>query len=183
MSSLRAIAGDLLRVARPRECNSATNRPEHATARATGAQQAGLKALALLALGRNNQRNNSAQPGEETAQQQPEKHPPAVALIEQPQSRNKAAETEPPLLRALESGKPRGNAACSPVDAGLLRVARARECNSATTDPEPMRAVVKWRSPTTPAGTWATALGAPGLTRQQVVDQLLARWPDSEVLP
>ena len=50
-------------------------------------------------------------------------------------------------------------------------------------DEQPLRAIVRWRSPTTPAGTWATALGAPGLTRQQVIDQLLARWPDSMILP
>ncbi len=45
------------------------------------------------------------------------------------------------------------------------------------------RVIVRWRSPATPANTWCVALGAPGLTRQQVVDGLLARWPDSEVLP
>lgn len=43
------------------------------------------------------------------------------------------------------------------------------------------RAVVRWRDPCWPAGTWTHALGAPGLTREQVADDVVRRWPDSEV--
>ena len=43
------------------------------------------------------------------------------------------------------------------------------------------RAVVKWRSPSWTPGTWAHALGAPGLTREQVADDVVRRWPDAEV--
>ena len=69
--------GSLLRVARPRECNNATNggiseppRNSHATA----AQQTGLKALALLALARNTPRISCATHSEidRKSTQQPE---------------------------------------------------------------------------------------------------------------
>ena len=59
----------LLRVAFPRARNNATNTPNDATGHATGAQQIGLKALALLALERNKPRNNHATDTPKTTQQ------------------------------------------------------------------------------------------------------------------
>lgn len=67
-------SGQLLRVAHPRERNNATDAPTDATATATAAQRTGLKALALLALARNNACNSSATSPEKeakTAQQTP----------------------------------------------------------------------------------------------------------------
>jgi len=85
MSSLRTVETGLLRVARPRECNTQQIKQKHhsdATTHATGAQQTGLKALALQALSR----NTSATP----AQQHP-KNP-----------RNKALFADDELLRVAE---------------------------------------------------------------------------------
>lgn len=59
----------LLRVAQPRECNTQQTPQNRATARATGAQQGSLRALAGAALARNSARNTGAQDAPETAQQ------------------------------------------------------------------------------------------------------------------
>jgi hypothetical protein len=69
MNSLRAAADDLLRVASPRECNSATKQPIRATSDATQPQQRGLKALAVQALARNSARNSYEIGQPESAQQ------------------------------------------------------------------------------------------------------------------
>src|SRR5450631_3063583 len=91
----------VLRVARPRECNNATN-PEKwhsdATHGATGAQQTSLKALALLALSRNNQCNNDATDTATGVQ----RREPAVARVATPKALNNATTGfEPIRLRLL----------------------------------------------------------------------------------
>lgn len=43
------------------------------------------------------------------------------------------------------------------------------------------RPVVMFRLPCHPAGTWATAIGRPGQTRQALEDGLRERWPDVEI--
>lgn len=69
----------LLRVACPRVCNTQQQGIDGATTHATGAQQTGLKALALLALGRNNTRNKGAIDRGKHAQQTPVADPSFVA--------------------------------------------------------------------------------------------------------
>lgn len=105
MTSLRALASPLLRVAHPRECNNAT-KPEiagfDATARATGTQQGGLKALALLTLARNKPRNSSATTPRNATQQTPSKPTPvvardSVACVALP----RGATAQQPIIRAV----------------------------------------------------------------------------------
>lgn len=72
---------ELLHRCTPRECNSATGGGNPATARATVAQRTSLKALAMQALGRNNERNDSATDAGKGAQQHPVAEPPAVARL------------------------------------------------------------------------------------------------------
>lgn len=79
MTSAQTSGSDLLRVARPRECNTQQTPQNRATTPATGTQQGSLKALALLALGRNNARNKNAGLPPETAQQTEVIHSPVVA--------------------------------------------------------------------------------------------------------
>lgn len=45
------------------------------------------------------------------------------------------------------------------------------------------RAIVRFRAPSSPPGSWCTALGSPGITRGELVADLLKRWPDSEIRP
>lgn len=61
----------LLRCCAPQRTQHATNPENHATSHATDAQQPSLKALALLAIERNNTRNNHATTPPKTAQQTP----------------------------------------------------------------------------------------------------------------
>ncbi len=70
---------NLLRVARPRECNTQQTGSECATASATTVQQTILKALSLRALERNKRRNKSATRDEKTMQQTTLKNAPFVA--------------------------------------------------------------------------------------------------------
>ncbi|MDQ3196655.1 MAG: hypothetical protein M3Q32_09945 [Pseudomonadota bacterium] len=70
---------NLLRVARPGECNTQQTGSECATASATTVEQTSLKALSLLALERNKRRNKSATRGEITMQQTTLKNAPFVA--------------------------------------------------------------------------------------------------------
>lgn len=69
----------LLRCCAPQCTQHATNPKNHATSRATGAQQPSLKALALLAIERNNPRNSHTTAAPETAQQTPVFDDPFVA--------------------------------------------------------------------------------------------------------
>lgn len=78
-----ATTPDVLRVAYPRECNTQQHPSIGATVGATTAQQGGLKALALAALGRNSTRNNPAQDHQKSAQQTPCKSGLVVARLEQ----------------------------------------------------------------------------------------------------
>jgi hypothetical protein len=71
---------DLLRVASPRARNTQQNGPERASAGATDAQQASLKALAADVLARNKPRTSSAAEAPKHAQQTPPETPPFVAL-------------------------------------------------------------------------------------------------------
>ena len=92
---------DLLRVARPRECNTQQTTPIHATARATVTQHGSLKALARAALERNSPRNNSATAVPKTAQQHPFSGTPVVAR-------------QPTPLRVACVASPRGATAQQP---------------------------------------------------------------------
>jgi hypothetical protein len=46
----------------------------------------------------------------------------------------------------------------------------------------PTRAIVRFRMPGTPSNSWCTALGAPGNTRDELIGDVLQRWPHAEVL-
>ena len=104
MTNSQTTGSDLLRVARPRECNTQQTPQNRATTPATGAQQGSLKALALLALGRNNARNNSAGLPSKTAQQTEAIHSPVVAQESGP-------------LRVAYVAFPRGATAQQPIAA------------------------------------------------------------------
>lgn len=69
MTNISAANEQLMRVASPRVRNNATTLQIPATTLATGAQQPSLKALALLALARNNMHNNDAQAASKATQQ------------------------------------------------------------------------------------------------------------------
>lgn len=125
----------LLRVARPRECNTQQTPAQDATTRATSAQQGTLKALALLALGRNNPRNTTAKQPAKTAQQ----HTAATA-----------------------------NA--------VARVAFPRCATTQQTSEPIRRPVLHFRLNAHTPNAWATAIGRPGESIEQLRAELQARF-------
>jgi len=149
MTSRRPSGTELLRVARPRECNTqqTPKSPKNdATSPATTAQHGGLKALALLALARNKPCNNSAQTLSGTAQQRPSESPPAVARDVVP-------------LRVACVAFP--GEATTQHAAELVR-----------------RAVVRFSMGGDPPSAWAVCLGRPGELVASVVAGLRERYGD-----
>lgn len=72
--------------------------------------------------------------------------------------------------------------ASAPPPADLLQRIRQRKPELLAVLPDAdQRAIVRWRAPNFPPGSWCVAIGAPGLPRERVVSDLLNRWPDSEV--
>lgn len=45
----------------------------------------------------------------------------------------------------------------------------------------PLRVVQRFRLPHTAPNSWATALGAPGETRESLIAELRGRWPNVEI--
>jgi hypothetical protein len=146
MTSRQTLETSLLRVAHPRECNAQQNNQiasNHATRPATGAQQTSLKALALLALGRNNACNTAQQTPENRATnvlrggehaQQPVQHPLRGHLIDLAAAEGIDAE----LIRRLPAEDVEG---CQGLSDGVLtayvravRDSDLRECGRVPAD-------------------------------------------------